>query len=160
MWITHIHSTCRLYTCKVQRKKDQLKIPVRFLPWSSWYIVVPFIESFSGGSDGKESSCNAGDQDPIPRLGRSSEGAWQPTPVFLPVRLQSIGSQRVGHDWATKPTPYLLRRQWLEEEQVWDYRYFWQMRVVCIEPLSEVQLVVRYGTRMRRVCDTWLGCKI
>ena len=39
------------------------------------------------------------------------EGAWQPTPVFLPGespwtvvpgRLRSMGSQRVGHDWATK----------------------------------------------------------
>ena len=35
---------------------------------------------------------------------------WQPTPVFLPGKswteepggLQSMGSQRVGHDWATK----------------------------------------------------------
>ena len=39
--------------------------------------------------------------------------AWQPTPVFLPGEiswteklggLQSMGSQRVGHDWATKHT--------------------------------------------------------
>ena len=39
--------------------------------------------------------------------------AWQPTPVFLPGEsswteepggLQSMGSQRVGHDWATKQT--------------------------------------------------------
>ena len=38
-------------------------------------------------------------------------GAWQPTPVFLPgespwteepSRLQSMGSQTVGHSWATK----------------------------------------------------------
>ena len=38
---------------------------------------------------------------------------WQPTPVLLPgkshglrnlVRLQSMGSQRVGHDWATSLT--------------------------------------------------------
>ena len=28
---------------------------------------------FPGGSDGKESACNAGDQGLIPRLGRSSE---------------------------------------------------------------------------------------
>ena len=37
--------------------------------------------------------------------------SWQPTPVFLPVespraekpgRLQSMGLQRVGHDWTTK----------------------------------------------------------
>ena len=39
--------------------------------------------------------------------------AWQPTPLFLPGEspwtkepdgLQSAGSQRLGHDWATKPT--------------------------------------------------------
>ena len=39
---------------------------------------------------------------------------WQPTPVFLPWKipwteehggLQSVGLQRVGHDWATKPPP-------------------------------------------------------
>ena len=39
------------------------------------------------------------------------ERAWQPTPVFLPGKspwteepggLQSMWSQRVGHDWATK----------------------------------------------------------
>ena len=40
--------------------------------------------------------------------------AWQPTPVFLPGEspwtekpggLQSMGSRRVGHDWATKHSP-------------------------------------------------------
>ena len=57
---------------------------------------------FSGGSDGKESACNAGDQgweDPLEK--------WQPTPVLLPGkfhgweepgRLQSTGSQKVRHD--------------------------------------------------------------
>ena len=43
--------------------------------------------------------------------------AWQPTPVFLPgeshgqrslVGLQSMGSQRVGHDWATERTSTLM----------------------------------------------------
>ena len=58
---------------------------------------------FPGGSDGKESACNAGDlgwEDPL-------EDAWQPTPVFLPGELlwteepgglQSVGLQRVGCD--------------------------------------------------------------
>ena len=58
---------------------------------------------FPGGSGCKESACNAGDlgwEDPL-------EDAWQPTPVFLPGELlwteepgglQSIVSQRVGHD--------------------------------------------------------------
>ena len=35
---------------------------------------------FPGGSDGKESACDAGDLGLIPGLGRSLEGAWQPTP--------------------------------------------------------------------------------
>ena len=40
---------------------------------------------FPGGSDSKESSCNAGDPDSIPGLGRSpGEKKWQPMPVFLP----------------------------------------------------------------------------
>ena len=51
---------------------------------------------------GKESACNAGDLGLIPGLGRSSSIlAWR-----IPWReelggLQSMVSQRVGHDWAT-----------------------------------------------------------
>ena len=64
---------------------------------------------FPSGSDGKDSACKAGDPGSIPGLGRSpgerngnplqysclensmDRGAW----------LQSMGSQRVRHDWAT-----------------------------------------------------------
>ena len=66
---------------------------------------------FPGGSVGKEFACSAGharDSSLIPGLGRSPGGrAWQSTPVFLPgesprteepVRLQSMGLQRVGRD--------------------------------------------------------------
>ena len=67
--------------------------------------------SFPGGSDCKESTCNAGDMGLIPGLGRSpggghgnplqysclenpmDRGAWWAT---------ANGSQRVRHDWATK----------------------------------------------------------
>ena len=61
---------------------------------------------FSGGSDGEESACNAGDLVLIPGSGRSSGGngyrlqyscleiPWMEEPG----RLQSVGSQRVGHD--------------------------------------------------------------
>ena len=63
---------------------------------------VAFQFESEGGSDRKESACNAGNTGSIPGLGRSSgEGierpglnrwvgkipwrrAWQPTPVFLP----------------------------------------------------------------------------
>ena len=67
---------------------------------------------FPGGSDGKESACNAGDLGSIPGSGRSPvEGVYplkkanySSTVVWIipwteePGRLQTMGSQRVGHD--------------------------------------------------------------
>ena len=61
---------------------------------------------FPGGSDGKESSCNAGNLGSIPAK-IPWRRAGQPTPVFLPRespwteepgRLSSMGLQRVRHD--------------------------------------------------------------
>ena len=62
----------------------------------------------------EESACNAGNLGLIPRLIRSSGGGHiKPTPVFLPgeslwtkelSQLQSVGSQRVRHNWGTKDT--------------------------------------------------------
>ena len=47
-----------------------------------------------GGSDSKESACNAGDAGSIPGSGISpGEGKWQPTPVFLPGK--SHGQRRL-----------------------------------------------------------------
>ena len=53
---------------------------------------------FPGGSDGKESACNAGDLGLIPW-----RKEWLPTPVFLPGEFQgqSMGLQTFGHDWTT-----------------------------------------------------------
>ena len=61
------------------------------------------------GSDGRESACNVGDSGLIPGLVRSPGGgmathssilAWR-IPWTGPSGLQSMGSQRVRHDWAT-----------------------------------------------------------
>ena len=66
-----------------------------------------------GGSDGKASVYNAGDLGLIPGSGRSLEKdmaihsstiAWKIPWTEEPDRLQSMGSQRVGHDWATSLT--------------------------------------------------------
>ena len=63
-----------------------------------------------GGSDRKASVYNAGDLDSIPGLGRSpGEGNGDPFQDYCleipwteePGRLQSMGSQRVRHGWAT-----------------------------------------------------------
>ena len=62
---------------------------------------------FPGGSDGKESACNAGDQGLIPGLGRCpGEREWRPTAVFLLGEFHGQRSlvgyspcgYRVGHD--------------------------------------------------------------
>ena len=62
---------------------------------------------FPGGIDGKESTCNAGDPGLIPGLGRSpGEGNATHSSILArripwiegPGGLQSMGSQRVGHD--------------------------------------------------------------
>ena len=72
---------------------------------------------FPGGLDGKESACNAGDLCSIPVLGgslekgmsaHSSSLAWRIPWTEQPGGLQSMGLQRVGHNWATN-TQYLLR---------------------------------------------------
>ena len=52
---------------------------------------------FSGGSDGKESACNAGDPGSIPRSGRSLwRREWQPNPVFLLRNPMDRGAWWVG----------------------------------------------------------------
>ena len=49
----------------------------------STHTSVPF-GGFPGGSEGKESTCNAGDPGSTPGSGRfPCRGAWQPTPVFF-----------------------------------------------------------------------------
>ena len=64
--------------------------------------------------------------------------AWRPTPVFLPgespwteepVTLPSIGSQRVGHDWATKHSTHTIQypqkgspESSLSPSATWEYK--------------------------------------
>ena len=69
---------------------------------------------FPGGSEVKASASNAGDLGSIPGSGRSpGEGngnhssilAWRIPWTEKPGRLQSTGSQRVGYNWVTSPSP-------------------------------------------------------
>ena len=64
-------------------------------------------KGFPGGSDGKESACNAGDLGSIPGSGRSPEEgmatlssilAWRIPWTEKPGGLQSMGLQRVRHN--------------------------------------------------------------
>ena len=67
-------------------------------------------QDFPGGLDGKESACNAGDlgsvsglEDPLEKemTTHSSILAWEIPQTEEPWGLQSMGSQRIGHNWAT-----------------------------------------------------------
>ena len=81
-------------------------------PFDSWFwkirwrrdsLPTPVLLGFPCGSAGKESACNAGDLGLIPGLGRSPwEGKGYPLQYSgLENSTDCMGSQRVGHDWAT-----------------------------------------------------------
>ena len=76
-------------------------------------LVHTLIWGIPGGSEGKASACDVGDPGSIPGSGRSpgermathsSILAWRIPGTEEPGGLQSTGSQRVGHDWATTHT--------------------------------------------------------
>ena len=58
---------------------------------------------FPGGSDSRESTCNAGDPSWIPGLGKIPwRREWQPTPVFLPKDFHGQRSQEIYSTWGSK----------------------------------------------------------
>ena len=77
---------------------------------------------FPGGSESKESTCNAGDPGSIPGLGRcplekgmathSSIVAWRIPRTEEPGGIQSVASQRAGRDWATNTFTLLFTTDW------------------------------------------------
>ena len=62
----------------------RFKLSKIFCDKNSFYVPTNMI--FPGGSDGKESACNAGDLGLIPGLRRSpgEENGYLPTPIFFP----------------------------------------------------------------------------
>ena len=99
-WSSYICSQLRVFPYSQEHKvSKQINV--------IWTLAIP------GGSDGKESGCNAGDLGLIPGLGRSpgeengyplqdsglensmDRRAWEAT---VHARLQFMGSQRVGHN--------------------------------------------------------------
>ena len=80
---------------KIPWRRERLPTPVF---WPRELHVLHF-GGFHDSSVGKESICNAGDPSLIPGSGRSAgEGIGYPLPYS---GLESMGSQRVRHDWVT-----------------------------------------------------------
>ena len=97
-----------------QNAWDTVKVLLR----EKFMVVNTWDEGFSCTSVTKETVCNAGDLGLIPGSGRSpGEGNGNPLQYLClgnPMdrgagRLQSMGSQRVGHNLATKPSPHTWR---------------------------------------------------
>ena len=79
-------------------------------------------KGFLGGSDGEEFACNAGDLSSIPGLGRSPGGGHDNPLQYSCLEnphgqrstvgySQSMGSQRVRHDWVTEHSTKGLKTQ-------------------------------------------------
>ena len=102
----------------------------------------------------------------------SRRQAWQPTPVFLPGeppwteepgRLQSMGLQRVRHDWATRHTaqaaPYclsiLLFYQFVNCSS-------WILLLLPPEPALDKQVLKSclFLKMLFIFCAIWLPCKL
>ena len=102
----------KLFNLFKWKKKNRTKQFTHFsLPPTSGTTslsLVLFVSGFLCGSAGKESTCNLGDLGSIPGSGRPpGEGKGYPLQLHRgtpcteePGRLQSMGSQRVRHDWA------------------------------------------------------------
>ena len=106
-----------------QNAWDTVKVLLR----EKFMVVNTWDEGFPCTSVTKESVCNAGDLGLIPGSGRSpGERNGNPLQYLClgnPMdrgagRLQSMGSQRVGHNLATKPSPHTWRlRDYLWPQQ-------------------------------------------
>ena len=102
----------KLFNLFKWKKKNRTKQFTHFsLPPTSGTTslsLVLFVSGFLCGSAGKESTCNLGDLGSIPGSGRPpGEGKGYPLQLHRgtpcteePGRLQSMGSQRVRHDWS------------------------------------------------------------
>ena len=86
---------------------SRCKLLILYIGWINNKVL---LYSFPGGSDGKVSASNAGDLGSIPGSGRSLEKgmathssalAWKIPWTEEPGALQSMGLQRVRHDWVT-----------------------------------------------------------
>ena len=74
-------------------------------------LLTPVFLGFPCGSAGKESACDVGDLGLIPgKIHWRRE--WLPIPVFWPREFhgESVGSQRVRHDWATFTSTQIVWR--------------------------------------------------
>ena len=91
--------------CQCLKVFTKMVIKQLWIHWRRDRLPTPVFLGFPGGSAGNESPCSAGDPGSISGLGRSpGEGkgySLQYPGWRSPWTIQSMGLQRVGHNWAT-----------------------------------------------------------
>ena len=103
MFLDGLPLLCILCASSLSKLREEGNIDI-YVYYQSVY------DDFTDDSDSKESACSAGD--PVQSLGQedtlekgmtthSSILVWRISWTEDPGRLQSMGSQRDGHDWAT-----------------------------------------------------------
>ena len=133
------------------------------------------------GSDGKESSRNARDLGSVPGLGRSPGGgngsplsifAWRIPWAQEPGGLQSMRSQRFGHNWATKHTQawdwgpesgwghqdnsvYMWRFSWVTEKMAAYMKEVCLRTGITIRALWGLKNSLAHGKSIQRCNNTW-----
>ena len=88
--------------------------------WATFTSLHFIFLGFPGGSDGKESACNARDPGWIPGLGKwpgkgnvnPLQYSWRIPWTEEPGGLLAMGSQRVGHNTTERLTLSLILSQW------------------------------------------------
>ena len=106
----------------------QFPSPKSFVSLFIFIMCPTSFQGFLSGSDGKESSCNAGNLGSISGSGRfPGEGNGNPPSILAweipwteePSGLQSMGMQRVRHDWVTNTHHTLFWGDWFAFLGIW-----------------------------------------
>ena len=134
---------------------DKIKCGRRYWKYSLAIKIYEFLGHFShpGGSDSKESACNAGDLGSIPGSGRSpGEGmatcsgilVWRMPWTDKPGGLQFMGLQTVRHDWAANTHTHTSTEKSVLPWQIQDKRLLFFM-------ISATCRAVNTGNRFKKI---------
>ena len=105
---------------------------------------------FPGSSEGKESACNwetwvrfLGWEDPLEKgmATRVRILAWKSPLIEEPGMLQSVGSQRVGHDWVTNTFTFRISEA-PEQRPLWPEGWRWPLNTFMDGEIWETRFLV------------------
>ena len=134
--------------------------------WRRHRLHTPVFLGFPWGPAGKESACNVEVLGSIPGLGRSLEKgmttyssilAWKIPWTEEPGGLQSMGLQRVGHDWATNTHTYTVLSHYFTQFSRTKWSHMFLSKTFSILPSILSKLGGQMGAWFSLVFFLWLG---